>query len=196
MVWFHGGAYNRGGSHQFGPQFLMREDVVLVTVNYRLGPLGFLSTGDANLPGNYAMLDAVEALKWVRDNIVSFGGDPERVTIFGESAGGAITHLLSLSPLTAGLFHRAIYQSASALCDWSVETNPLEYARIIGKELQCPLDPAGLASCMRGKDVQQLIRSQVAQQVCITHQSNIVYNDANVYLAAIQPHARALRAGS
>nr|CAH0104239.1 unnamed protein product [Daphnia galeata] len=160
MVWFHGGGYVRGGSHQFGPAFLMREDIVLVTVNYRLGVLGFLSTGDRNLPGNYGMLDQIECLKWVKNHISSFGGDPQQVTIFGESAGGAITHLLVLSPLAAGLFHKFILQSASALCDWSIERSPLEYAMRVADGLKCFGRTDSVVNCLKNQSVDQLIRKQ------------------------------------
>ncbi|XP_046655039.1 esterase E4-like [Daphnia pulicaria] len=160
MVWFHGGGYVRGSSHQFGPAFLMREDVVLVTVNYRLGVLGFLSTGDRNLPGNYGMLDQIESLKWVKNHVSDFGGDPQQVTIFGESAGGAITHLLALSPLAAGLFHKFILQSASALCDWSIEKSPLEYALKVADGLQCSGRPDSIVHCLKNQSVDHLIRKQ------------------------------------
>lgn len=160
MVWFHGGGYVRGGSHQFGPAFMMRENIVLVTVNYRLGLLGFLSTGDRNLPGNYGMLDQIEALKWIKNHISSFGGDPQQVTIFGESAGGAITHLLALSPLTAGLFQKFISQSASALCDWSIEKSPLEYAWKIAEGLQCSGRLKSVINCLKNQSVEHLIRKQ------------------------------------
>lgn len=94
MVWIHGGAFilGSGDDDMYGPEFFVTQDVIYVTINYRLGILGFLSTGDRHAPGNYAMKDMVLALKWVRDNIANFGGDPNDVTIFGESAGGVAVH--------------------------------------------------------------------------------------------------------
>ena len=94
MVWIHGGSFNggSGNSGNFPPDLYVPEDVVFVTLNYRLGVLGFLSTGDRFAPGNYAMKDMILALKWVRNNILNFGGDPDNVTIFGESAGGSAVH--------------------------------------------------------------------------------------------------------
>lgn len=88
----------------FGPEFLMPKDVVLVTINYRLGILGFLSLDDVSLgvPGNAGFKDMVMALKWVQNNIHYFSGDPGNVTVFGESAGAAAAHLLMLSPMTKG----------------------------------------------------------------------------------------------
>ena len=122
MVWIH------GGGHQFGScdystyqaNGLVEKGVVLVTINYRLGVMGYmahpaLSEDDPNsVSGNYGTLDQIEALKWVRDNIEGFGGDPENVTIFGESAGSwSVTELMA-SPLAEGLFHKAIGQSGAS----------------------------------------------------------------------------------
>lgn len=104
MVFFHGGGWFCGGGNTnwYSPRYLLDKDVVLVVPNYRLGPLGFLSTGDGVAPGNNALKDQTLALRWVRDNIESFGGDPNSVTIFGESAGGASVHYHLLSPLSRG----------------------------------------------------------------------------------------------
>ncbi|RZC37636.1 COesterase and/or Abhydrolase 3 domain containing protein, partial [Asbolus verrucosus] len=117
MFWIHGGGFTSGSSSSviYGPEFLLTEDIVLVTINYRTGILGFLSLEDPDLdiPGNAGLKDMVLALKWVQKNISNFSGDPNNVTIFGESAGGAASHYLILSPLAKGLFHRAILQSAS-----------------------------------------------------------------------------------
>jgi len=130
MVWMHGGAFvqGSGGTRAYGPDHLISEDVVLVTVNYRLGVLGFLSTGDRHAQGNYGLKDVVEALQWVQDNIRYFGGDPSQVTIFGESAGGVMVNYLVLSPVARGLFSKAISQSGVALCPWAYHANPLEAA--------------------------------------------------------------------
>lgn len=94
MVWIHGGSFNggSGNSDGFPADLYVAEDVVYVTINYRLGILGFLSTEDQYAPGNYAMKDMVLALRWIRNNILNFGGDPDNVTIFGESAGGLAVH--------------------------------------------------------------------------------------------------------
>ncbi|MFK8115660.1 MAG: carboxylesterase/lipase family protein [Rubripirellula sp.] len=119
MVWIHGGGFTQGSGHE--PSYegiqLAKRGVVLVTINYRLGAFGFMTHPklSAESPhgssGNYAVLDQIEALKWVRDNIANFGGDPDNVTIFGESAGGTSVYLLTATPLSKGLFHRAILQS-------------------------------------------------------------------------------------
>jgi para-nitrobenzyl esterase len=111
MVWIHGGAF-RQGSGDIDGGVLAARGVVVVSLNYRLGPLGFfahpaLGTG----PANFALLDMVAALAWVRDNAAYFGGDPGNVTIFGVSAGGMAVEMLMVSPYAGGLFHRAIAQS-------------------------------------------------------------------------------------
>lgn len=87
--WVHGGSFDSGSGNSwvYGPDFLVNENVVVVTINYRLGILGFLGTGDGAAQGNYGMKDMIEALRWVRTNIHHFGGNPNAVTIFGESAG-------------------------------------------------------------------------------------------------------------
>ena len=89
-----------------GPQEFMDRNVVVVTINYRLGPLGFLSMGNEEVPGNAGLRDQSLALKWVNKNIAKFGGNPDMVTIFGESAGALSVSLHLLSPLSTGLFQR------------------------------------------------------------------------------------------
>jgi para-nitrobenzyl esterase len=124
MFWVHGGGYAGGGSSEprHNGDFLPTKDVILVTINYRLGVFGFLATPDlakeANgTAGNYALLDMVAALKWVKANIAEFGGDPANVTIFGESAGSFAVSSLMASPLSRGLFVKAIGESGGAFND-------------------------------------------------------------------------------
>jgi para-nitrobenzyl esterase len=119
MVWLHGGGFQTGWGHQrfFDGAALARKGVVVVTINYRLGVFGFfahslLSAESPNqVSGNYGLLDQIKALQWVKTNIDVFGGNPNCVTIFGQSAGAYSVNLLSASPLAVGLFHRAIAQS-------------------------------------------------------------------------------------
>ena len=108
-------------------------DVIVVTFNYRLGSFGFLSTGDGRIKGNFGMKDQVMALQWVKDNIASFGGDPDRVTIFGQSAGAASVGYHMLSDLSKDLFQRAILQSGSPLASWAFLTT--DQAKIGSKSL-------------------------------------------------------------
>ena len=103
MVFIHGGGYYWGASDMFpGHMLAASQGVVVVTFNYRLGPLGFLSTGDIHRPGNYGLLDPRMALEWGKTNIEKFGGDPSRITIFGQSAGAASVGLHTLSPRSKG----------------------------------------------------------------------------------------------
>ena len=123
MVWFHGGAHTGGFAHVelFDGTELARQGVVVVTVNYRLGPWGFLAhpalaeESEHNSTGNYGLMDKIAALQWVQKNIRSFGGNPDNVTLFGQSAGSSSVCALMASPLASGLFHKAIGQSAACL---------------------------------------------------------------------------------
>jgi len=116
LVWFPGGAFTIGASSQpvyDGTRFCAEQDVVLVTCNYRLGAPGFLDARSMGGVANNGLRDAIAALEWVRDNIEAFGGDPDRVTVFGESAGGGIVLHLCASPHAQGLFRAAIVQSGA-----------------------------------------------------------------------------------
>ncbi|XP_026465182.1 esterase FE4-like [Ctenocephalides felis] len=142
MVFLHGGGFMCGSgiSSFYGPEHLLDRDVVLVGVNYRLGPLGFLSTGDLNCPGNNGLKDQNLALKWIKDNIAKFSGDPSSITLFGESAGGASVDYHMLSEKSKGLFHKAIAQSGTSLCPWAappVPGEPETRARILAQKLGC-----------------------------------------------------------
>ncbi|XP_011209321.2 esterase B1 [Bactrocera dorsalis] len=123
LVWIHGGGFVVGEANRdwFGPDYFMEKDVVLVTVQYRLGVFGFLTltSPELNIPGNAGLKDQVLALKWVKNNIANFGGDPNCITVFGESAGAASTHYLSITEQTRGLFHRAILMSGAAIASWA-----------------------------------------------------------------------------
>uniref|UniRef100_A0A1B6CWJ1 Carboxylic ester hydrolase n=1 Tax=Clastoptera arizonana TaxID=38151 RepID=A0A1B6CWJ1_9HEMI len=129
MFWIYGGSFQTGdGILIYGPDYLVAKDVVVVTFNYRLNSLGFLSLGNNLISGNVGLKDQVEALRWVKQNIANFGGDPNRVTIFGESAGAASVEYLILSPSASGLFQQAIVQSGSALSPWAFTRSPKENA--------------------------------------------------------------------
>ncbi|XP_077162002.1 bile salt-activated lipase [Paroedura picta] len=166
MIWIYGGAYIWGGGQ--GPNFLnnylydgeeiaTRGKVIVVTLNYRLGPLGFLSTGDDSLPGNYGLKDQHMAIAWVKRNIKAFGGDPENITIFGESAGAVSVSLQTLSPYNKGLVKRAISQSGVGLCSWAIQKNPLFWATKVAQVVGCPTDnTTALANCLKVTDPKAL----------------------------------------
>lgn len=121
MVYMHGGGFEAGsgGDRYYGPQHLLDKNIILVSGNYRLSALGFLSTETLDCPGNFGLKDQVEILKWVNRFIPSFGGDPDSITIFGNSAGGASVNYLMQSKLSKGLFHKAILQSGFLFNSWA-----------------------------------------------------------------------------
>lgn len=156
MVFFHGGGFMCGSgiSAFYGPDFLLDHDVIFVGVNYRLGPLGFLSTGDTRAPGNFGLKDQQLALQWVQANVAQFGGDPRLVTIFGESAGGASVTYHMQAPRSQGLFARAISQSGTNLAPWSQPAHPgvaaqraAKLAAIVGCETEAGSE---MVECLRG----------------------------------------------
>ncbi|XP_042887731.1 cocaine esterase-like isoform X2 [Penaeus japonicus] len=168
MVWIHGGAFVLGDSEEYQALPLLTKDVVLVVVQYRLGTLGFLSTGDSALPGNLGLKDQVMALRWVQDNIRNFGGDPDKVTIFGESAGGASVHFHILSPMSTGLFQRAIMQSGTSLCPWALREDHKQVAMNMSEIFNCSavdsaassLDSTALVACLRDVPFASLVEVQ------------------------------------
>ncbi|XP_052743479.1 esterase FE4-like [Bicyclus anynana] len=134
----HGGGFTWGSGNDdiYGPDFLIdQSDVVVVTFNYRLDNLGFLCMGTPEVPGNAAMKDQVAALRWVQRNIKKFGGDPNNVTIFGESAGAFAVTYHTVSPMSRGLFNRAIALSGVATTSFTVEFEPERRPFVLGKIL-------------------------------------------------------------
>ncbi len=155
MVWIHGGGYFSGASDErrHDGSVLASKGVILVTLNYRLGVLGFLAHPDltAESPykasGNYGLLDQIAALRWVHDNIAAFGGDPAKVTVFGESAGSFAVSALMASPMANGLFARAIGESGAHFSapDGTLATAPLAKAERWGTELATSMGARTLA---------------------------------------------------
>ena len=167
MVWIHGGALTRGSGavDTYDGTNFAQNGVVLVTINYRLGPLGYVAHPDftAESPdgtsGNYGTLDQIAALEWVRDNIAQFGGDPDRVTIFGESAGSWSVCALVATPLAKGLFHRAIGESGGSFGPMSYlsrENEDQPSAESTGERFAEALGTDG-ASEMRGISVERIV---------------------------------------
>ncbi|KAK7873006.1 hypothetical protein R5R35_000306 [Gryllus longicercus] len=165
IVIIHGGAFVQwNGNMEFTrPDPLLKEGVLVVSINYRLGVMGFLNTEDSQAPGNAGLKDQTMALRWVQRNIAAFGGDPNKVTIMGESAGGASVHYHLLSPLSRGLFHGAISVSGSALPAWARVQRPREQALALRRRLAgaCPQLPEDdIVSCLRQVDAQELVFNQ------------------------------------
>ena len=173
MVWVHGGAYTFGSSAQplFEGATLVREGgVVLVTLNYRLGALGFLDLSGVDpdaFDGNLALKDVLLALSWVRENVAGFGGDPSRVTVFGESAGGGLVTALLAVPSAAGLFHRAIVQSSPASSMYGPERAREVADRFLAEAGESGADPARL----RELPVDEIVRASTAVYAAVPQQS-------------------------
>uniref|UniRef100_I3KBD5 Carboxylic ester hydrolase n=1 Tax=Oreochromis niloticus TaxID=8128 RepID=I3KBD5_ORENI len=159
MVWIHGGGFMLGSASTYdGSALAAYQDVVVVLIQYRLGLLGFLSTGDEHISGNFGLLDQVEALKWIQQHIHNFGGDPGLVTIFGESAGGVSVSLLLLSPLSDGLFHRAIAESGTAAMNVLMANEPLPMAQAVANASGCSLESTKkISDCMRNLDIDTIV---------------------------------------
>ncbi|CAL8128847.1 unnamed protein product [Orchesella dallaii] len=151
IVFIHGGSFKLNSGNHYGPNYWMDQDVVFVTINYRLGVLGFLSTGDENAPGNYGLKDQVMALKWIRDNIGRFGGDKDKVTLTGQSAGSASVTYHLLSPMSKGLFHYAVAQSGTFLDPWAFTRKPVRYAQKVAELVGCynKTDSKTFVNCLR-----------------------------------------------
>ncbi|XP_061107204.1 fatty acyl-CoA hydrolase precursor, medium chain-like isoform X2 [Conger conger] len=166
MVWIHGGGFVMGSSSlQDASVLAAYQDVVVVVIQYRLGILGFFSTGDEHAPGNFGLLDQVAALRWVQKNIERFGGDPGSVTIFGESAGGVSVSLQALSPLSSGLFHRAIAQSGTAKMNSILIPDQFPTAQILGNMSGCDITSSKtIVDCMKQLTEEEILKTVVEAQ--------------------------------
>lgn len=160
MVFIHGGAFmfNLGGV--FGPQIFLDQDVVYVNLNYRLGPLGFLSTEDELVPGNNGIRDQIRALEWIKENIEYFGGNPESVTIMGMSAGGASVQTHYLSKQSEGLFSKGISQSGTVLNPWVIMEEPLKKSQTVASHVGCPTEnKEEMVNCLKSKPARQIVHT-------------------------------------
>ncbi|XP_039485470.1 esterase 6 [Drosophila santomea] len=156
----HGGAFMFGAAALNGHENAMREGkFILVKISYRLGPLGFASAGDADLPGNYGLKDQRLALKWIRQNIASFGGEPENIVLIGHSAGGASVHLQMLREDFGQLAKAAISFSGNALDPWVVQEGGRGRAFELGRIVGCGLaeDSVSLKKCLKTKPASDLV---------------------------------------
>ncbi|XP_076364986.1 acetylcholinesterase-like [Tachypleus tridentatus] len=168
MVWIHGGGFFIGSSTldaYDGGILSSEENVIVVSMNYRLASLGFLYFNRSDAPGNVGLFDQVMALEWINKNIAQFGGDSEKVTIFGESAGSSCVNLHLLSPLSKGLFNNAIMESGSVFNSWSFRDREtaINQGLILAKALNCSHDPRALNStmeCLRNKDPFDLVKHE------------------------------------
>merc|ERR550517_2093920 len=163
MVWIHGGAFVEGAGQYYHPRPLMKSNVVVVSINYRLGGLGFLNFGNRHVSGNQGLWDQALAIEWVRENILGFGGDADRVTIFGESAGGMSVHAQILSPVNQGKLAGGIAQSGTMLAFQMEKLPPRRVqatARDVSSKLGCggQLTKATL-SCLQDVPIERLMEA-------------------------------------
>lgn len=160
LVHIHGGAFMFGQGSHYGPEIIMDRNIVFVNLNYRVGPLGFLSTEDDVLPGNLGLKDQVHALKWIKKNIHFFGGNPNSITIHGLSAGGASVHFHYLIPASTGLFNRGISQSGSTLDPWVLMENAREKTYKVADLVGCPTGSSEeVLKCLKSKPARHIVQS-------------------------------------
>jgi len=203
IVWFHTGGFTNASANfpgTNGRRFAEEKGTVIVAPNYRLGSLGFLahnalaSENPAHpTSGNYGLLDQQAALRWVRDNISRFGGDPNNVTIAGTSAGGASVALQLVSPGSAGLFHRAIVQSAHP-STYTTHDDHVVNGDSVAAALGC-IDSATVLSCMRAKSQNQVLIARPVGVQQVVPRAGTIYWEPNVDGVVIPGQPRDLMAG-
>ncbi|XP_045484310.1 acetylcholinesterase [Pieris rapae] len=175
MVYIHGGGFfdGSGSSFIYGPNNLINKGVILVTINYRLNIQGFICLGIKEAPGNAGMKDQVAALQWVRRNIKAFGGNPDNVTLFGESAGSSSVSFHILSHMSKGLFHRAILQSGSSLSPWALQYRPVYMASLLTKVmLHSTEDAFELYNILMNKTDAELVVTRVPRK-----EGNVIFSE-------------------
>ncbi|ODN02960.1 Venom carboxylesterase-6 [Orchesella cincta] len=164
IFFIHGGSFMYGSGAEYGPAYIMDQDVVLVTINYRLGALGFLSTGDEASSGNYGLKDQALSLRWVYDHIEQFGGNKEEIVLLGQSAGGVAAHLHLLANKTTHLFKRGISLSGTSFGFWPVvqKQRALNFTRRLAKSVRCPEENSEkLMTCLRNMRPNFIIGAQL-----------------------------------
>nr|AIY62314.1 acetylcholinesterase 1B [Lepeophtheirus salmonis] len=168
LVWIYGGGFYSGTStlELYDPRVLVSEEnIIFVGIQYRVASLGFLFFDTEDVPGNAGLYDQMMALQWVKNNIEAFGGDPDKITIFGESAGGCSVALHLLSPLSRNLFSQAIMQSSSALVPWGVisKKESIRRGRRLAEEMRCPYgenNTNAMIECLLQKDATELVNQE------------------------------------
>lgn len=162
MVYIHGGGFRigSGNADEFRTDLLVEKDIIVVTINYRLGVLGFLCLDVPEIPGNAGLKDQTLAMAWVKKNIKAFDGNPNNITIFGCSAGAASVEYQMLSPLSKGLFHKAILESGSTLNPWARNRNPSQLVKKLKTVLGLTInDSIELIQHLQSLDVDALVKS-------------------------------------
>ncbi|XP_030373446.1 esterase B1 [Scaptodrosophila lebanonensis] len=178
IVWIYGGGFQKGEASRdfYSPDYFMKQNVVFVSINYRLGALGFLSLKDPTLdvPGNAGLKDQVQALRWISQNIAHFNGDPNNITLMGESAGAASTNIMMTTEHTRGLFHKAILQSGCALSAW-VEAPDHNWAYRLAKYI-------GYKGDEKDADVLKFLSKVSARQIAANDQDILTLDEMRNFI--------------
>ncbi|XP_060517630.1 neuroligin-1-like isoform X2 [Cylas formicarius] len=165
VVYVHGESFEwNSGNPYDGTVLASSGKVIVVTINFRLGVLGFLKTGaKGSAQGNFGLMDLVAGLHWLRENLPAFGGDPERITLMGHSSGAALVNFIAVSPVAKDLLHRVILFSGSALSPWAIQKDPLWIKRNVAKHTGCHGDlyEDDMAPCLRLKSLNHLLNVKV-----------------------------------
>lgn len=187
IVYFHGGAFESGDTNRLGPDNFMEQNVIIVTFNYRLTIFGFYTTNDEVAPGNAGLKDQILVLKWVHDNIASFGGNPDSVTLQGQTAGAASISYLMQSDLTKGLYKNAILQSGTSLNPWSLERYSKDAAFAVADLLRIKTnDTKELLTQLKQVPTYELFVASI-----LVRQENIFKNPSTsglIFLPTIEPN--------
>uniref|UniRef100_A0A8C1ZSN3 Neuroligin 3a n=1 Tax=Cyprinus carpio TaxID=7962 RepID=A0A8C1ZSN3_CYPCA len=160
MVYIHGGSYMEGTGNMIdGSVLASYGNVIVITLNFRVGVLGFLSTGDQAAKGNYGILDQIQALRWISENIGYFGGDSNRITVFGSGIGASCVSLLTLSHHSEGPTALHILFVSSS---WAVNYQPVKYTRLLAEKVGCNvLDTLDMVDCLRKKSARELVEQDI-----------------------------------
>lgn len=189
MVYIYGGGFDTGTSEydDAAPDYLLDKGVVFVSFNYRLGIFGFLSLGDIEMPGNNGLKDQVLALQWIKNNILFFGGNPDEITLFGQSAGSASVSYLIQSPLTKGIVKRAIMDSGTSFCLWTLSRNSVDIAKTVAKDLK--IDTSSTNSIVDGLRKVNATFLQKTAKAAVNFKS-VTYNPRAGFMFApvLEPH--------
>lgn len=163
LVWIHGGGYSVGFSWYYGYQNIslnfVSQNLIVVTIQYRLAFSGFTSTGDEEMPGNLGYWDQTQAFKFLKENIAEFGGNPNNLVAFGLSAGGASTAALSISPASRDLISKSIEMSGAVFANWHASDQIIQVTEDLSKVLGCPpvTKSKNLKKCFKTKTAQEFL---------------------------------------
>ncbi|KYN31771.1 Neuroligin-1 [Trachymyrmex septentrionalis] len=166
LLLIHGDSYSWGAGNLFdGTALAAHGRLIVVSINFRLGVLGFLKTGSkGSAQGNYGLMDLVAGLHWLRENLGAFGGDPERLALLGHGTGAALANFLAVSPMAKELIGRVILLGGSALSPWAVQRDPLMVKRRVAEKIKCDpgdVEADDIAPCLRLKSVEELLAVQL-----------------------------------